>query len=342
METKPMHLEVPIPQQQKNQHIAVRPYFEEGTMNMGLENYGMVLHDNVAHSEDLTCLMNNGVPRYITGLDEFAPEVIAIKEPKQKEAKIKAIREAVADLEKRLNANVVDPKDKDFWNKIVLLKPNNHSFWSKVNIIVGNSPLFLDPTRDPMDLIKLFAIEAGGFSTIAKNLKDAKSRPTPPKFFLDKQEETSSIRTELTKLRNKAKVLLQTLYDTDPTKLFYVAKVADGNSAQYVRRTPPDVIYENMDTLIDGNGIERNKRRAIDLFTNAAKQDLETLKIHAIVKDASYYQFVRVRADGALYLVNGGSIMGKNVNDVIEWLKNPMNENELRTLIDLVETEWIR
>ena len=30
--------------------------------------------------------------------------------------------------------------------------------------------LYLDPSTDPYDLIKIYAIEAGGFSIVAKNL----------------------------------------------------------------------------------------------------------------------------------------------------------------------------
>ena len=41
--------------------ISVRPYFTSDTENMGLEKYGMILHDEVYHSEQLTCLEVNGV-----------------------------------------------------------------------------------------------------------------------------------------------------------------------------------------------------------------------------------------------------------------------------------------
>ena len=56
--------------------IAIRPYFNPNKeANMGLENYGMALHDGVWHEENLACLEINGVKRYVTGLNEFAPEV---------------------------------------------------------------------------------------------------------------------------------------------------------------------------------------------------------------------------------------------------------------------------
>ena len=159
-------------QQRKNQTVAVRPYFNPDKENMGLESYGMSLHDGVWHEESLACLEMNGVKRYVTGLNEFAPEVKMLP-PGEKEIKIKEIRKAVSQLEAELAANVIDPEDKDFWNKLTLLKPDNDSFWSRISMRCGNEPVFLDPVKDPYDLIKLHAINAGGFSMIAKSLKDA-------------------------------------------------------------------------------------------------------------------------------------------------------------------------
>ena len=61
---------------------------------MGLENYGTVaLYDGVYHTEQLCCLENNGIKRYVSGLNEFAPEVKGmLKNDEEREAKIKEIR----------------------------------------------------------------------------------------------------------------------------------------------------------------------------------------------------------------------------------------------------------
>ena len=205
---------------------------------MGLERYGMSLMDGVYHEEQLACLEINGIRRYLTGLNEFAPEVKLLPDD-QREAVIQDIRQTVAQLERELAANVVSVDDPEFWNKIKLLRPDNHEFWSKITVRCGNEPLFLDPAKDPYDLIKLRAIEAGGFSIVAKNLEDARNRPVAPKFFLDKVENTASTTTELKKLRNKALSELQKLFDKTPNKLFLVAKVVDINSAQYKKPLLP-------------------------------------------------------------------------------------------------------
>jgi hypothetical protein len=305
---------------------------------MGLEEYGMALYDGVRHHEQLACLETNGIIRYITGLNEFAPE-IKLLPTEERNARIKQIRETISDLEKELAANIIDPKDKDFWKDVKLLKPDNSEFWNKIEIKCGNEPLFLD-IDNPFDRIKLMAIEAGGFAIVAKSYEDARSRPVPPKFYLDKEEETVMVRTEYKKMRNKALAELQKLYDKNSTKLFYIAKIVDGNSAQYRKSTPLDVLYENMDRHINGEGVESNKERSAKSFIDASNLDMETLKIKSIVRDSSFFKYIINKADGYIYHAKSNSLLGRNVSDVIEHLKNPLNEDILKELSSSVEQVW--
>jgi hypothetical protein len=305
---------------------------------MGLEDYGMSLFDGVQHHEQVACLENNGVVRYLTGLNEFSPD-IKLLNTEDREARVREIRLAIVELEKELAANVLNPEDPEFWNKVKLLKPDNHEFWNRITIACGNEPLFLDP-RDPYDRIKLFAIEAGGFSIVAKSYDDARSRPVAPKFYLDKTEETVMVRTEYKKMRNKALSELQKLFDKNSTKLFYIAKVVDINSTQYKKSTPNDVIYENMDNYINGLGGETNLERAAKSFIETAGLDMESLKIKSIVRDSSFFKYIVSKADGYIYHAKSNSMLGRNVSDVVEHLKNPLNEDILKDLNQSVEKYW--
>ena len=322
----------------KKTSIAVRPYFDKQSTNMGLEDYGMSLFDGVTHNEQLACLENNGVIRYITGLNEFAPE-IKLLPTEVREARVKEIRLAIIDLEKDLAANVIDIDDKEFWNKVQLLRPDNKIFWNKITIACGNDPLFLD-LKDPYDRIKLMAIEAGGFSIVAKSFDDARSRAVAPKFYLDKEEETVMIRTEYKKMRNKALAELQKLFDKNSTKLFYIAKVVDLNSTQYRKSTPNDVIYENMDMYINGEGGESNKERAAKSFIEATNLDMETLKIKSIVRDSVFFKYIINKPDGYIYHAKSNALLGRNVSDVVEYMRNPLNEDILKDLNMAVEKLW--
>ena len=326
-------------QQGKNQTIAIRPYFDPNRQNMGLEHYGMSLHEGVWHEENIACLELNGVKRYVTGLNEFSPDIKRLP-PGEKDIKIKEIRKAVSQLEQELAANYVDPEDKEFWNKVTLLKPDNDKFWSRISLRCGNDPVYLDPKKDPYDLIKLYAIQAGGFSMISKSLKSAKTSPNPKKFYLDQLEETISTRTEYTKLKNKALVELEKMYEKNANKLIYVAKVVDADSVQYTKSTPHDIVYENMDAFIGGEGTESSKKRAAEQFLSASKSTMKDLKIRALVKDAMFYRFITPKASGWIETLDSGLKLGKVPSEVVEFFKNPEHEDTLKSLMDKVEPYW--
>jgi hypothetical protein len=237
-------------------------------------------------------------------------------------------------------ANVIDINDQHFWNKVKLLRPENDDFWSKISLRCGNTPVYLDPVKDPFDRIRLYAIEAGGFSIVAKSYEDAKTRPTPVKFYLDRYEETATSKTENKKLRNKALAELQKLYDKNPTKMLYVAKVVEINSIQYKKSTPNDVIYENMDNYINGDGSEKSATRAAQTFLDVVNLDMETLKLKAVIRDASYLRIISTKPDGFIYHLSSGTLLGRNPSEIVEYLKNPLNEEILKDLLKSTEKYW--
>jgi hypothetical protein len=325
-------------QEGKNKTISIKPYFNPDKDNMGLEKYNMTLFDGVWHHENIACLERNGISRYVTGLNEFAPEVKEL-EPTARKAKIKEIRLAVCQLEKELASNVIDIEDAEFWNKVQVLRPDNHKFWEKIELKVGNEPLYLDPAKDPYDLIKLYAIEAGGFSLIAKSLEACK-RKGGVRFYLDKVKETAGTRTDSTKIKNKALAALQNLFDTDTTKLLYIAKVVDGNSTQYIKGTPIDILYENMDNYINGKGVEKNIKKASENFITVTNSSMEDLKIRAMIKDAMVYNLMSTKTDGYIYDKYSGSKLGVRPAEVLEFLKDPKNDDTLQRYIDEIEDLW--
>ena len=60
--------------------LSIKPFFDSQSSNLGLEKYGLALFDGVFHEEQLACMEQNGIKRYITGLNEFAPEIKLIKD----------------------------------------------------------------------------------------------------------------------------------------------------------------------------------------------------------------------------------------------------------------------
>jgi hypothetical protein len=320
--------------------INIKPFIDGSKENMGLEKYGMAIFPGTYHEEQMAAMERNGVVRYITGLDEFAPEVQQIADEEEKQAVIYNIRSIVVYLEKMIATNILDINDKEFWNKVKRLRPDNIAYWSTITIRCGNEPVFLDPAKDPVDLIKYMSIEAGGFDLIAKSYDDALARPVAPKFYLDKEVYTVSTKISAKRVRNKALALLDEVSNKNPKKLLYITKVLDTNSASYKNSTSIDILYDSMDNYIAGNGVERNPVKAAENFMNTSKMDMESLKLKALVKDASFFKVISLKADGMLYHTQSSVMLGRNVSDVVLYLKNPLNEDVLIKLLGEVEIYW--
>lgn len=320
--------------------LAIKPYLT-GNPNMGLEVYNLVIHPGATQTENVTCIESHGVKRYITGLDENAPEVRGIKDQDARAARIKDIRATVAYLEEILESNTIKVDDPDFWSKVKLLKPNNSEFWDKIEIKCGNDEIFLNPKLDPFDLIKVKCIEAGGFNLIAKSYDDARASNKSPKFYLDRQIDTVRTQTEGKKLRNRALGLLDELYSKDRSKFMYVCKLTDAHGHQYKMSTPLDVMYNNMDNYINGKGVEKNLQRAAqDFIKNASEFDMQTLKLKALCKDATFLKTIHVKGDGMLYHMNSNTMLGRNLQEAVEFFANPVNEDLLEDLMRVVEKMW--
>ena len=319
--------------------ICVRPFIDGKVENMGLEDYGMLIFPGTGQEEQLAAIDRNGVVRYVTGLDEFAPEVQLLPEEK-KEAVITNIRHIVSYLEKQLATNVIKVDDENFWDKVTLLKPNNQKFWGPITLRCSNEPTFFKPKEDAYDLIKIVAIEAGGFDLVAKSYEDAQARMKPPKWYLDKEINTVATRTEYKKLRNKATSILDKLFGKDTKRLMYITKILDGNSPRYKNSTPPDILYEVLDEYIHGKGVEQKKSRAAENFIKVANQNMETLKLRSLVKDASFYQQIVTKPDGMIYHSKTSAVLGRNVNDIVEYLKNPLHEDILQDMLEEVGKYW--
>ncbi len=320
--------------------IAIRPYFSDKP-NLGLEKYKQVVFQGVGHKlciwakEDVAGSSN---VRFITGLNEFAPELSKLSS-EEKEAKIKQIRTTVTFLEGALASNQVDPKDKKFWDNVKMIRPDNNAFWNSIQIIPSNNDIFLDPT-EPEDIIKIAAIEAGGFPEIAPSLEAAKTGQKVVKFYLDKFDETVVTSTKQTMIDARADAELINLFDTNLNKLNYICKAIDVNSTQYKKSTPPAVLFGNMNTYIRGKMEGTNRKECAQHFLEISKLDMETLKLRALVKDASFYRFLTVK-NGQIYEgSNSDTPLGYNVTEVVEFLKNPLNEGVLKRLLAKVEKYW--
>jgi hypothetical protein len=71
-----------------------------------------------------------------------------------------------------------------------------------------------------------------------------------------------------------------------------------------------------------------------------ATLDMETLKIKSIVRDSVFFKYIINKADGYIYHAKSNSLLGRNVSDVVEFMKNPLNEDLLKDLNLACEKYW--
>ena len=325
---------------QKSGRITIKPYVDRTVSNMGLEDYEMVVFPGTFQREPMACVEQNGRIRYLNGLDESAPEVKGMKDEKAKEAKIKEIRSIVAMLEFEKHYNTLDIEDPEFWNKVQTYKPNNTEFWSSIVLECENKTIVLDPVNKTEDLLKVLAIEAGGFPLVAKSKEDCISGLHKRKWYLDRHIETTSKKATVAKIKNKALSLLDEISDEMPRKLFYISKLISTNSMQYKNYTLPDTIYDYLDEYINCYHHEDNIKTASQTFSDFCSKDMQELKIRSIVKDATFYKFIILKGDGLLYSSPENVMLGRNSSEVYEYLVNPLNEDVLVKLQDRVEDTW--
>jgi hypothetical protein len=320
--------------------ITIKPYSDKNVSNMGLEEYNMVVFPGTKQREPMACVEQFGQIRYLNGLDEAAPEIKAIKDHEAKNAKIKEIRSIVAMLEFEKHYNVLDIEDPEFWNKVQTFKPNNSSYWSNIIIECENKEIVLDPANKTEDLLKVLAIEAGGFPLIAKSKEDCISGLHKRKWYLDRQIESTTQKATVAKIKNKALARLSALSEKTPRKLFFIAKLLNVNSIQFKNNTLPDTIYDYLDEYINGNHQENNIRKAAQSFLDYAEFDMQELKIRSIIKDATFHKFIILKGDGLLYSNPDNIMLGRNTSEVYEYLVNPLNEDVLDYLLTRVEDMW--
>ncbi len=350
------------------QKVCIKPYIS-GLPNAGLERYDLVIAEGAQHKELLGLVERNGIKCYLPGLNEMASEVMGIRDDEKREAVIRDIRKTVVFLENSIGGNAaiterdIDERDADgkltgklnplFWTKVLTFisqtpdvmqadgkgTSRKPTFWDSVEIKCGNQPIYLNP-NNPHDLILLYAIKAGGFITVAPSLEAARNAIEVPKWYLDNEEETAGIKTEVKKLRNKAGSELQKLFDKDAVKLFYVTKLCALNSLSYRKTTSLDILYDDCDKYINGETVDKDKKKTAEKFLEYTKLELAALRVQAIVRDATEMHLLTFKQDGQLYYNKTGTPMGKGVIDVVTFLQNPLNADILDTISKEVEEEW--
>jgi hypothetical protein len=302
--------------------VSIEPYFDPEVPNMGLEKYGLSMF---ADTEVQEYLSKDQTGRYLTGLDPDSSKILYIEDDDVKTYKIDQINETISRLERIYGKGTLDAR--------------NDGFWSNFNLTIKNCKKDLDLSK-PQDEITYHCIKAGGFTEVAKDYDTAKNSSKIYKFYLKKEDEETESKIKSTILINEAKGKLNSIYHEDPSLQFRIAKVVLPAGKNYKPITSPGLIYQELNDYIEGKTVKSGKRDTAAKFLKAVDTDRETLSITGVVNDAMYYNIITQEKNGHFYNKETDVRLGKNIKEIVEFLKSPINSSELENLTQRVEAKW--
>jgi len=304
----------------KKAKVSIEPYFDPEIPNMGFEAYGLTTAPGSETTEFISKDVNG---RYVTGLDTNALSIIRIEDEEDKAAKIKEIEDTIERLENTYGKGSLDARS---------------PFWGNFTVKLGHTGKSIDPL-DPADELLFHAIKAGGFTSIAPSLEDAKSNDRGYKFYLRQLEQDADLKIQRSVSIAKAKGILSDMFENDQHKMYLVSKALLNPNNEFTPATPKSVLFEKLYQFIDGVIVKDNKKATVKQFLDLVKLNKELLYLTGLVKDAMYFSLLVREQDGYFYNKETQSRPGKNEKEVLKFLENPVNQLELENLKQRVEAK---
>ena len=245
-------------------------------------------------------LWDSKLKKYLTGLDENDPEVLSIKDKKEREAKqaeLVALREK---LEALTGFNLLPQSD----------------FWKNEMMVFSENSKPLVPYLYANDRIKVEWLKRRG--DIPFGSHDLyNSKYTDCKFYIEAEDEAINKRKNRKNLQKEA-IAASVYLENDYDKLFKVCQILGINKKVNVSGA----------TLIDklDEWIEKNKKypdslqKLVDLYGKKVQE----LQILSDVEDALYYSLIGFDSSTKTYY-RGGVNLGETKNDIVKFFLTPEN-----------------
>lgn len=245
-------------------------------------------------------LWDSKLKKYLTGLDENDPEVLSIKDKKEREAKqaeLVALREK---LEALTGFNLLPQSD----------------FWKNEMMVFSENSKPLVPYLYANDRIKVEWLKRRG--DIPFGSHDLyNSKYTDCKFYIETEDEAINKRKNRKNLQKEA-IAASVYLENDYDKLFKVCQILGINKKVNVSGA----------TLIDklDEWIEKNKKypdslqKLVDLYGKKVQE----LQILSDVEDALYYSLIGFDSSTKTYY-RGGVNLGETKNDIVKFFLTPEN-----------------
>jgi hypothetical protein len=329
--------------------------FPAGAPDIGQRKHQEALIQGAFQEDAPMFFISGNIRTTITGLNEDGPEVTSLPAEEQNKKRLE-IRKFIAKCENELAGNYLvspdDVEDKtEFYKKVntfksiqTVVKEGDRiagTIWDTLTIKLDNAGIAL-MDDNLTDRLKAYVASAGGYGLVAKSISEAK-REGRYMFYFDSIEESAADRISAAKIRNKAAAKLETLYDNNTNKLFYITKLISKNPLQYMvgkNGTPNTVLYEVCDNFINGTGKVGNKYEACQQFIKLVDEKLDDLRIKCYLQDGMLLGKIQVNSEGNYIFVPTGTALGKSKEAVLASLAVGISEPVYEALSNACETHW--
>lgn len=262
--------------------------------------------------------------KYTTGLDSEAKEILAIQDPKKREAKQKEIKRLKEKLEAYYGKPGLLDADSTFWDSFIIPVVTSNDL--KTYIELDGKTFDLNPTDNPVHMLALIVLDANNF--LPKNKEEAGSPDfLDAKFYLTTQEEEDKesedfIRKEIEVGKNLSMLFGDKVNYELAFEIAYYLGLAPkmGCSEPALRKMLYQATKESnfASKFITACGMEKQDLLIANIFKKAVKLDI--IKYNGF--DKMYFR--------------GGVNFRDTEDNSIEYLKSPEMAKELAQLREAV------
>lgn len=248
--------------------------------------------------------------RWVTGLDENAPEILKLKAVDAKQ--YKEVFERVK--EERESLELLTGEDLSATSK----------FWDDFIVLFRNE-IILD-LDDPMDKIRYRVMVANNYAAPNPDVVEAPEYVNT-KFYISRTEEEESNKAKVKREKNRAIAEL-TKIEENKNRLLVIAKYIFGNNIS--DSITMDALYNMLSDYIS------NDKRGADIrtFLTAVEKPTEDIQIKLTIDEAIKLNIIRL--SGGVYQ-RGSITYGKDVPAMIKYFSKADNSGELASIMEAVK-----
>lgn len=273
-------------------------------------------------------LVDEGVFEYVTGLEPTHIEYSVFFDADQKKALLKQQAEDLKLLQKAYGKDRLKSTNKYFWDEYSQLVINNETL-----------SMFFDGA-EPIHLLLYWKIMGGGYADeIGPSYEGALAYGLP--FYMTELEEEAERRTEDTGSKVKAFAMLEEMSQKKSNEdLLWLAWMLHPSNQGFTKITPAATLFQAHYEFIEGRLVKKAKKAcpkqfidACNLLKNSKTEAIAT----AIVKAGDYFGLIFTNKEGRLATRKNNLILGETVEEAIDTLLKPINQEELEILREAVE-----